>query len=46
MLNCQEIEKLECDLNSFDAEVRAKSLATLNEFTVGKNLCLMIKIKY
>jgi len=38
MLNCQEIEKLECDLNSFDAQVRTKSLATLKEFAVGEKL--------
>ena len=44
MLDCQEIEKLECDLNSFDAELRKKSLIKLKEFAIGGNIISAAKI--
>jgi hypothetical protein len=44
MLDCREIEKLECDLNSFDAELRKKSLSKLKEFAIGENIISTAKI--
>lgn len=38
MLNCQEVQKLECDLNSFDAELREKSLMKLKECASEENI--------
>lgn len=44
MLNCQEIEKLEGDLNSFDAELRKKSLLKLKEFAIVENIISAPKV--
>lgn len=38
MLDCPEIKKLESDLNSFDPELRQKSLLKLKEFAAGGNI--------
>ena len=38
MLDCPEIQQLESDLNSFDPELRQKSLMKLKEFAVEENI--------
>ena len=38
MLDCPEIKKLESDLNSFDQELRQKSLIKLKEFAAEENI--------
>ena len=38
MLDCPEIKQLESDLNSFDPELRQKSLIKLKEFAIGENI--------
>ena len=38
MIDCRGIQKFECDLNSFDAELREKSLLKLKELAIGENI--------